>query len=75
MHHYGAADLRWDGNQLRLPSGRVLATIEPDTDWPGLWRVHLPGAGLSDLVNRTRAKDAAVSLALASLNRDLHLAA
>jgi hypothetical protein len=60
----------WDGDQLRLRKrGRVIASIEPDPDWPGLWRVGLPDGSLSDMVNRTRAKDAARSLALAALNR------
>jgi hypothetical protein len=33
----------------------------------GLWRVRLPDGGLTDMLNRTRARDAAVSLALAAL--------
>jgi hypothetical protein len=32
-----------------------VASIEPDSDWRGLWRVRLPDGGLSDLVNRTTA--------------------
>jgi hypothetical protein len=35
-------DLRWDDNCLRLHSGRLLATVEPDRDHDGLWRVRLP---------------------------------
>ncbi|HJT35070.1 MAG TPA: hypothetical protein VJ783_23780 [Pirellulales bacterium] len=69
MHNYCTRDLHWDGNRLRLGrTGRVLATIEPDAAWLGLWRVRVPGGRLSDLVNRTRAKDAALALALAALN-------
>jgi hypothetical protein len=33
----------------------IVASIEPDSDWRGLWRVRLPDGGLSDLVNRTTA--------------------
>jgi len=33
-----------------------------------MYRVRLPDGRLTDIVNLTRAKDAAVSLALASLN-------
>jgi hypothetical protein len=68
-HHYGCADLVWDGLQLRLGSvrGRVLATVEPDSKWPGMYRVHHAGQ-LSDMVNLTRAKDAAISIALSQLN-------
>jgi hypothetical protein len=65
---YGRHDLRWDGHRLRLRSGRFLATIAPDPDWSDMWRVHLPNGGVRDMVNLTRAKDAAQSIALASLN-------
>jgi hypothetical protein len=65
---YDRHDLRWDGPRLRLRSGRLLATIVPDPEWNGMWRVHLPDGHVSDMVNLTRAKDAALSLALALLN-------
>ena len=67
---YGRQDLIWDGSQLRLFSsrGRVLASIEPDLTWPRLWRVRLPDGNLTDMVNLSRAKDAAASLALGILN-------
>ena len=68
---YDRQDLRWDGRRLRLFSSRgvVLATVEPDKTWPGMWRVRLPEGHLTDLVNLSRAKDAAASLALSVLNR------
>ena len=68
---YDRQDLIWDGRQLRLLSNRgvVLASIEPDQTWPGMWRVRLPGGYLTDMVNLSRAKDAAASLALGVLNR------
>ena len=68
---YDRQDLIWDGRQLRLFSsrGRVLASIEPDQTWPGMWRVRLPDGYLTDMVNLSRAKDAAASLALGVLNR------
>ena len=65
MHVYSQCDLTWDGGRLRLRD-RVVASIEPDHD---LWRVHLPDGRLSDVVNLTRARDAAVTLALGVLNR------
>jgi hypothetical protein len=37
-------------------------TIRPDSEWPNMWRVHR-GAQVSDMVNLTRAKDAAVAWA------------
>jgi hypothetical protein len=45
----------------RSQSGRKLA-IEPDGKWPGMWRVKFPNGQLSDMVNLTRARDAAISL-------------
>jgi hypothetical protein len=74
-HNYCGHDLRWDGNLLRLRSGRILARIEPDTTWPGMWRVKTPDGSYSDMVNRTRAKDAAISLILAALYRRYQAAA
>jgi hypothetical protein len=65
---YDRHDLRWDGYRLRLRSGRLLATIVPDSEWDGMWRIRMPDGYVSDMVNLTRAKDAAQLLALASLN-------
>jgi hypothetical protein len=67
---YDRQDLMWDGRQLRLFSsrGRVLASVERDQTWPGMWRVRLPDGYLTDMVNLSRAKDAAASLALNVLN-------
>jgi hypothetical protein len=42
---------------------RVIATIEPDPEWPGMWRVRC-GGSLSDMVNLSRAKDMVISIAL-----------
>jgi hypothetical protein len=61
-------DLQWDGHRLRLRSGRLLATIVPDREWDGMWRVSRPDGCVTDMLNLTRAKDAAQLLALASLN-------
>jgi hypothetical protein len=64
-------DLVWDDKQLRLHSirGRVLAAIEPDREWPGMWRVRMPDGHLNDMLNLPRAKDAAASLTLTVLNK------
>jgi hypothetical protein len=40
----------------RLPKG-----IVPDAKWIGMYRLRLPGGGLSDMVNVTRAKDAVLA--------------
>jgi hypothetical protein len=60
-------DVVWKQNRLLL-RGRLLATILPDEKWPGMWRVQLHGGHLSDMVNLTRAKDAAVTLAYGALS-------
>jgi hypothetical protein len=65
---YGCQDIRWEGHRLRLSTGRLLATVEPDALWAGIFRVRFRDGHLTDLINLTRAKDAAVSLALADLN-------
>ena len=66
---YERHNLIWHGNRLRLfSSRRVLASIEPEQTWPGMWRVRLSNGHLTDMVNLSRAKDAAASLALAALN-------
>jgi hypothetical protein len=67
--HHRAKDLKWDGHKLRLKSGRLLATVEPDSKYEGMFRVRLPNGHLSDMANITLAKDAAIHLALANLNR------
>jgi hypothetical protein len=55
-------------NLTTLKSGRrVVATIEPDSKWPGMWRVRR-GGSISDMVNLSRAKDAAIAIALSDLN-------
>ena len=65
---YGFQDIRWEGHRLRLSTGRLLATVEPDAQWVGMYRVRLPNGQLTDMVNLSRAKDAAIALALTNLN-------
>jgi hypothetical protein len=65
---YDRHDLHWDGHRLRLRSGRLLASIVPDPEWDGMWRVRMPNGDVGDMANLTRAKDAAQSIALALLN-------
>ena len=69
-HCFGSNELIWDGLQLRLRTigGPVMATVEADTNWPGMWRVRF-GGKLSDMANISRAKDAAISLGLSELNK------
>lgn len=43
--------------------------IVPDEHWPGMWHVKAPDGQLSDMVNLTRACDAAVTIALAQFEK------
>lgn len=47
----------------RLSIGRKFTglTVKSDARWPTMWRIHFAGQ-VSDMVNLTRAKDAAVPL-------------
>jgi hypothetical protein len=66
---YSKDCLMWHGYRLLLRAGRrLLAAVEPDSERPGMWRVRLPDGDVSDIVNRTRAKDAAQLLALVTLH-------
>jgi hypothetical protein len=67
MRTYGTNDLYFDGLTLRLKTGRILAVVVPDDKRPDMYRVRIPGRDISDMANLSRAKDAAISLALAEL--------
>jgi hypothetical protein len=58
--HWRQVDDEW---HLTAPNDRVVARVLPDDRWPKMYRVVLPNGFVSDLVNLTRAKDAALSLA------------
>jgi len=66
-HGYGGDDLTWKGNKV-YANGKVITRIEPDAAYPGMWRVRKADGSLSDMVNLTRAKDAAKATALSILN-------
>jgi hypothetical protein len=66
---YERISLEWRGDSLYLRGkGKPIVTILPDGKYPNMWRVRLPDGRLTDMVNRTRAKDAALSIALGILN-------
>jgi hypothetical protein len=70
MAIYSTNSLEWRGDGLHLHGkGKPVMTIEPDAKYPAMWRVQLPDGHLTDMVNRTRAKDAAMSIALGILNK------
>ena len=65
----GRNDLHWKGDKLyRSGSTRPLIGIEPDPIYPAMWRIRLHDGSPSDIVNKTRAREAAMSIALANLN-------
>jgi hypothetical protein len=61
-------DLVWRGHVLCFRH-RKMAEINQDEKYPGMWRVRLPSGHISDIVNLSRAKDAAATLA-GIANRD-----
>jgi hypothetical protein len=65
---YSSVELEWKGDHLCLGRRKMLRIV-PDEEYPGMWRVEFSDGKLSDMVNRTRAKDAAISIALQLLNR------
>jgi hypothetical protein len=67
----GRNKLFWRDLALHLGKNHApLVRIVPDGVWPGMWRVLSPDGILSDMVNLSRAKDAAASLALRRLNHE-----
>jgi hypothetical protein len=57
--------------RLLLCQGRSrnpLVTVEPDSKYTAMYRIRFPDGGLSDMVNLTRAKDAALAFALRAFN-------
>ena len=59
--------LTWVGDEL-VYGRRTLLRIVRDRVYPEMWRVRFPDGSLTDMVNRTRAKDAALSIAHRLLN-------
>lgn len=45
-----------------------LVTVKPDSKYPAMWRIHTPDGTMSDMVNLSRAKDAAASVYTTGLN-------
>src|SRR5437660_2344255 len=68
MSRIDSRRISWDGDVLRVNS-RELARIERDSKYPNMWRVRLADGRLSDMVNSTRAKEAAFLLSSA-LNKN-----
>ena len=64
----GSRELSWNGDQL-FHGRRKLIRIVEDEKYPGvMWRVKKPDGTLTYMMNRTRAKDAAITIGLRILN-------
>jgi hypothetical protein len=65
---YGGRTFYWDFPRLRLGQrGRIMAVLIRDSEYPDLWRID-DEEGISDMLNLTRAKDAAMSRSIKRLN-------
>ena len=68
---YATCELEWKGDRLLVQGGgRHSPSVEvfPDQDWPGMWRIRRPDGTVTDIVNRSRARDAAKAILIAVLN-------
>ena len=69
MRIYSKDELQWRGNKLCLGKREwAIVSIAQDEKYPTMWRIRSPDGRLSDMVNLTRARDAARSVALSILN-------
>jgi hypothetical protein len=67
---YPSKRLQWKDDARHLDGkGRAIVRIVPDATYAGMWRVELPDGQLSDMANRTWAKDAALTIACRLLNQ------
>ena len=64
-----ASALTWRIAIYLRDRGKPLATVEPDTQYAGMWRIHMPDGWVSDMANLSRAKEAAIRSVLFVLNR------
>jgi hypothetical protein len=66
---YRQRDLAWRGNSLCVGGkGEPVVSIVPDRKYPQMWRVKYPDGRLTDMVNLSRARDAARGIAISILN-------
>jgi hypothetical protein len=56
-------DLLWRGHHL-YDVKKLVAEIILDDVYPNMWRIKFPDGTISDLFNKTRAKDNAAQIAL-----------
>ena len=54
-------DLQWRSNRFYVSGRSTHFSVVQDSKYPAMWRVCAPDGTLSDMVNKARAKDAALS--------------
>lgn len=59
---------RKSGSWAMFEGGTAILWVVPDKTYPGMWRVSDVDGNLSDMVNLSRAKDAAVLIATRNLD-------
>ena len=64
-YHWRTGGSRWELVSAR----RVVAKVVPDAVYAGMWRIDLGDGALSDMVNLTRAVEAAATRADAIIRR------
>jgi hypothetical protein len=55
-------EMQWKGDRLYLGTRLSGYSIVIDERYSQMWRVRRPDGSLSDMANRTRAKDAAMAM-------------
>jgi hypothetical protein len=65
----GRSDLIWRGLEVRY-KGRKMAEVMRDKKYPEMYRIDYLDGEKSDMVNLSRAKDAALGWVLSCLNAD-----
>jgi hypothetical protein len=68
-------DFQWRGDKLMQGTRNTGVKIIPDAQWPGMYRVEYPPGVISDMVNLSRARDAAVYIVTNCLNKSTAKAA
>jgi hypothetical protein len=49
--------------KLRIGTRLTGFMVRPDAQWTSMWRIHAPSGLVSDMVNLSRARDAAITWA------------
>src|SRR5262245_30336891 len=67
MRHYANRDLQWRGDWLCLRQRKIVQIVR-DQQYPSMWRIRLPDGTVTDMLNRSRVRDATRSVALTVLS-------